>query len=371
MRSILCFFLLAASLFAGSCTDPASEVGLDLLGTETNLQAKTVPATSFSTSPLVDITGAAPRVLVGAVDDPMTGQITAHGFLDFAGDFSGTPSDDIKNVRLRLSRNYNFGDTLKTVQFRVHQILKEWDQAGLKSNTDLEFGPAIMTVITQDTLTTVDLPASWVDTNENTLRSDDFNSEFHGFALIEDGSGQVFGFNSGSTVLLITSANGSTTYTVNSTYTQIDRSRPSDPPGEFLLFQDGSGPAIQVDFAFKEFVNHPINGMELIFRVDTVATQSAPENFVRPLQQILQLVAVPSDGTNAAVLIGQAQLSDEQYRFAGKDVSVFFQSVFFGDQDYARLELRAPVANHSLNAMLFHGTDAPDLSPQATIILSL
>lgn len=370
MRSILFFFLLATPLVMVSCSDPVSDVGLDLLGSEVNLQTKMAQVTSFSASELVDITGSAPRVLVGAVDDPLTGQIVTHGFLDFAGDFSGAPSDSVTRVQLKLSRNYNFGDTLATVQFELHQILKEWDHTGRRSNTGLDIGPAIMTVTNQDTLTIVDLPDSWISENERVLRSADFETEFHGFALIESGSGQVVGFTSTRTALEVTSSGGLTTYNVSSTYTQIERTRPSDTPSGFLLFQDGAGPAIELDFAFDEFENQPINGVELVFNVDTAASQAAPENFIRPLPQILQLVAVPLDDADPAVLVGQATISDSAYRFSERDVSIFFQRVFFGSQQYSRLELRAPIVNHSLNAALFHDADAPDLSPRATIILS-
>ena len=370
MRSILFFFLLAAPLMVVSCSDPVSDVGLDLLGSEVNLQTKTAQVSSFSASTLVDITGSAPRVLVGSVDDPLTGQIATHGFLDFGGDFSGAPSDSISRVQLKLSRNYNFGDTLATVQFELHQILKEWNHIGRRSDTGLDVGPAIMTVTIQDTLTIVDLPDSWVSENETVLRSADFETEFHGFALIENGSGQVVGFTSTRTVLEVTSSGGLTTYNVSSTHTQIERMRPSDAPSGFLLFQDGAGPAIELDFAFDEFENQPINGVELVFSVDTDASQAAPENFVRPLPQILQLVAVPPDDTDPAVLVGQATINDGTYRFSERDVSVFFQRVFFGSQQYSRLELRAPIVNHSLNAALFYDADAPDLSPRATIILS-
>ena len=370
MRSILFFFLLAAPLIVVSCSDPVSDVGLDLLGSEVNLQTKTAQVSSFSASPLVDITGSAPRVLVGSVDDPLTGQIATHGFLDFGGDFSGAPSDSISRVQLKLSRNYNFGDTLATVQFELHQILNEWNHIGRRSDTGLDVGPAIMTVTTQDTLTIVDLPDSWVNENESVLRSADFETDFHGFALIENGSGQVVGFTSTRTVLEVTSSGGLTTYNVSSTHTQIERMRPSDTPSGFLLFQDGAGPAIELDFAFDEFENQPINGVELVFSVDTDASQAAPENFVRPLPQILQLVAVPLDDTDPAVLVGQATINDGAYRFSERDVSVFFQRVFFGSQQYSRLELRAPIVNHSLNAALFYDADAPDLSPRATIILS-
>lgn len=373
MRPIFSYLLFLLLVLA-ACTDPTSDVGLDLLGESVNLNTQTVPPTSFSPSSLVDITGAAPRVLVGAADDPVTGQTEASGFLDFAGEFSGAPSDAISAVQLRLARDYDFGDTTGVLQFSLHQVLSEWDQSGLKANTALTVGPEIhsVNVTTRDTLITIDLPTSWVDANENVLRSDNFGSEFYGFAFIDNGSQQVAGFNSASTTLVVTSAAGTTTFTVSSTYTKFDRKTDPDPPDDLVLFQDGTGPAIALDFDLKAFFSgRSINGAVLTFSADTISSQDTPPNFVRPLLHRLQLVAVTFDQEAPAILVGEADLSDEgKYRFSGQDLSVFFQSVFLGTLDYEYLELRAPVINNGLNTVLLYGMNAGDLSPRATFISS-
>jgi hypothetical protein len=371
MRPICCYLLLSLLVLA-ACTDPTSDVGLDLLGDSANPNIKTFLSKSFSPSSLVDITGAAPRVLVGAADDPLTGQIEASGFLDFAGKFSGAPSDAISAVQLRLVRDYDFGDTTGVLQFSLHQVLAEWDQSGLKANTALTFGPEIINVnvTTRDTLITVDLPVSWIDANENVLRSDNFGAEFYGFAFINNDSEQVAGFNSASTTLVATSTAGPTTFTVSSTYTKFERKTEPDPPDDLVLFQDGTGPAIALDFDLHAFLSGlSINGAVLTFSADTVASQNTPPNFVRPLLHRLQLVAVTSDPEAPAILVGEADLSDEgKYRFSGQDLSVFFQSVFLGTLEYEYLELRAPVINNGLNTVLLHGINAGDLSPRATFI---
>ncbi len=373
MRPICCYLLFSLLVLA-ACTDPTSDVGLDLLGESVNLNTKTVPSTSFSPSSLVDITGAASRVLVGAADDPLTGQVEASGFLDFAGEFSGAPSDAISAVQLRLVRDYDFGDTTGVLEFSLHQVLAEWEQSGLKANTALTIGPEIINVnvTTRDTLITIDLPASWIDANENLLRSDNFGSDFYGFAFIDNGSGQVAGFNSTSTTLVATSTAGPTTFTVSSTYTKFDRKTEPDPPDDLVLFQDGTGPAIALDFDLKAFFSdQSINGAVLTFSADTIASQNTPSNFVRPLLHRLQLVAVTSDQDAPAILVGEASLSGEgKYRFSGQDLSVFFQSVFLGTLEYEYLELRAPVINNGLNTVLLHGMNAGELSPRATFISS-
>ena len=371
MRSFLVFFLLPVILIVASCTNPVSDVGLDLLEGETSPQVKTTPATSFSASGLADITGNAPRVLVGSVDDPLAGRVSANGFFDFTGTFDGTSSESITRVQLKLSRNYNFGDTTVAAQFSLHQILAEWSESGLRSDAELKIGPAILTVTTLDTLTTVELPTSWINENERTLRSSEFEKEFHGLALIESGSGHVVGFNSALTTLELTSSNGSTTYKVGSTYTQVKRMSPPKVPDGFILFQDGIGPTIEMEFDFDELKNRPINGAILSFSADTLTNQATPPNFSRPLPRTLQLIAVPSDDTASAILVGQSTIDDSgEYLFSGSDVSLFFQRALLGSQEYKHLELRAPADQHSLNAVLLHDTHAGDLSPRVTIFLS-
>lgn len=369
-----CCYLLFSLLVLAACTDPTSDVGLNLLGESGSLHTQTLTATSFSPSSLVDITGAAPRVLVGGADDPLTGQVEASGFLDFAGEFSGAPSDAISAVQLRLVRDYDFGDTTGVLQFSLHQVLAEWDQSGLKANTALTIGPEIINVnvATRDSLIMIDLPASWIDANENLLRSDNFGSEFYGFAFIDNGSEQVVGFNSTSTTLVATSTAGPTTFTVSSTYTKFDRKTEPAAPDEFVLFQDGTGPAIALDFDLEfYFSDRSINGAVLTFSADTIASQHTPPNFVRPLLHRLQLVAVTSDQEAPAILVGEADLTGEgKYRFSGQDLSVFFQSVFLGTLEYDYLELRAPVINNGLNTVLLYGINAGNLSPRATFISS-
>jgi len=235
----------------------------------------------------------------------------------------------------------------------------------------LNIGPAILTVTSQDTLTTVNLPASWISENETVLRSSEFESEFYGFALIGSSNNRVVGFNATRITLELTSSSGSTIYTVGSTYTQVKRMRSSTSPEGLILFQDGAGPTIEMNFNLDEFKNTPINSATLSFSADPHTSQVAPANFIRPPPQTLHLVALSSDDTTPPVLVGQAEINDNgEYHFSGIEVSIFFQRILFGSQEYEHFELRSPVENHSLNAILLHGINSGDLSPRITIILS-
>jgi len=366
MRSIrlICVSLL---LIVAACTDSVSEVGLDLLEDETSAKITTTPVVSFTSSSQADITGSSPRVLVGAVDDLLTGQISANGFLDLESTFDGAPSEKITGARLIFTTNYRFGDTLSSVQLGLHEVLKQWNDAGLESDTQLNTGPEILTAIITGSRVAIDLPESWIQGNEELLKSDEFDSEFHGFALIHHEGGQVIGLNSMASSLEVVAASDTYSYPISSTLTQIKRISPAQVPSGYVLFQDGAGPRIDLTFDLKAFENQPINGA--IVHVHALPSQSIPEHFVRPAPDSLYLFAVPINDTISPFRVGVAQLDEGEYRFAGAVVSVFIQSIVFGTQEVKRLELRAPREVNSLNAVLLYGTTSGKLAPSLTMIL--
>jgi len=363
--------LISATLVLTSCSDPVSDVGLDLLEDETSARIHTIAPTSFSISSRVDITALASRVLIGSADDPVTGKISANGYFDFEGTFVGSPSEDITSARLILTRDYSYGDTLSSVQVTLHPILNSWDATKLESSSSLNLGEPILTTFVFGIQTIIDLPESWIRENENDLKSEDFESIFHGFALINAGSAQIVGFNSSNSLssLEVVSASGTTSYTVSSTYTQVDRMSPEQTPSGFLLFQDGSGPGIEIVFDFETFDSEPINGAIFSFPAFTLADFPTPEHFVRSAPDSLQLFAVPLDESVQPFIIGVARMDQGEYRFASSIINVFIQSLLFGSQEIRHLEIRAPLANHSLDAVLFHDQDSGDLSPTLTLIL--
>ena len=366
----LCFFIVAI-LVLTSCSDPVSDVGLDLLEDETSARVETVVPTTFSVSSRVDNTARVSRVLVGSVDDPVTGNLSASGFLDFEGTFVGAPSEEISSARLILTRDYSYGDTLSFVEFSLHQILDPWDATQLESASSLKTGEAIATTSVLGIRTIIDLPQSWIREHENDLRSADFDSLFHGFALMETDGRQVVGFNSSNSSISfeVISASGTTSYTVNSTYTQIDRMSPAQAPSGFLLFQDGSGPGVEIMFDLDRFGSEPINGAMFSFPAFTLTDFPTPDHFVRPVPDSLQLFAVPLDETIQPFILGTARINEGEYRFSSRIITVFVQSLLFESQEIQHLELRAPLDNHSLDAILLYGKDSGDLAPTLTMIL--
>ncbi len=361
------FVCLLLILVVAACSDPVTDVGLDLLEDEISATVRLAPVLSLSESSRTDITGSTPRVLVGAVDDPLTGQIFANGFMDFEGTFGGAPSETINEARLIFSRNYQYGDTLTPVQIGLHQILAEWNDTGLESDTELNIGPEIFTVTISDLRSSINLPESWVRDNEDLLKSDDFESKFHGFALIQHESRHVIGLNAATSFLEVITSATTDRYQVSSTLTQVKRMSPAQTPSGYVLFQDGAGPFIDFTVNLESFENQPINGA--IIRFHALTDQSTPEHFVRPTPDSLSLFAVPTDDAVLPFPVGVAQRNEGEYRFSGSLVNVFIQSILFGTQEVKHLELRAPRQINSLSAVLLYDLDGQELAPSLTMIL--
>ncbi len=365
------FLLLPILVLA--CTDPISNVGLDLLDEEGGPEARSVETSLFAASPLVDITGAAPRVLAGQVDDPLAGNIFATGYVDFSGSYEQASTDTITQVAIRLARNYMYGDTTAAVTLTVHDITGHWHAIGLKADTSLAMGAAIATAsfAASDTLVSVPLPATWISKFESTLKSADFDTLFHGFAFEGAGNAAIVGFNfSGSSLQVVTSAD-TTSYAMTRSFSRIVRTGLPPLPEGALLFQDGAGPSVQLNFALTEFLDTPINGAILEIPADTVQSTWTPPNFARPLVRELNLVAVGDDPSAPALFLAKTTISsDGVYRFSSADLVAFFQGVIFGTVDYTYLELRAPVPDNTLNVVLLPYGISEDLAPKVHIILS-
>ena len=368
------FAVLLLPLILVACTDSVSDVGIDLLGSEYGPNARSVELTEFGVSNLQDYTGGAPRVLAGRVDDPLAGVIDAVGYVDFSGGFSATDTSSIRLVELVLSRSYVYGDTTNTVTLDIHNMAESWNPSGLQADTVLSAGDlaASVTFAPTDTQVTAVLPASWLDQYNPTLRGTDMDSLFHGFRLSGSQGNAIGGFRLTGSSLRLTTTGGTTYFALSQTFTGIRRHGASVLPDNTILFQDGAGPVIKLDFDLAEFADVPINGAVVTVTADTVEGTLAPAGFLRPQIRELQLVAVPEDITKPATLLAQSSLnSDGTYRFVNTDLTTFLQLVFIGAESYSYMELRAPVPDNSLDIALLYNASAAMLAPQAYIILSL
>lgn len=283
-----------------ACDDP-SNVGLGLVGEEGGApETATLPlgsATTVADDTLDDVTGAAPRVLAGAVLDPLVGRITADATIDVAS----TSTDDHEEVSaatLELTPNYVYGDTLAPVRLRLRDMPEDFDPADLTADTTLEAAAPIREFTFQptDTLVTVDLPPSWVRDNSEVLLDTAFAENFHGFRLEAVSEEAVVGF-AGTAALRVVADDdtlrfGGTSGNKTFTHIETDRSQATTTEGRLLL-QDGTGLDVRFDISRGDMLEAfggaaALNRSMLRFPVDEDPPRPA-SSFIRPAPEAVVL----------------------------------------------------------------------------------
>lgn len=291
-------------LFA-ACDDPSS-AGLELIDDQGSRPIVIVePASAADEEAVRDETGALARVLVGEVADPVTGTVAATGFFDFSEPVNPTSAfrnGPVTAVTLVLPIDYIFGDSVTTGSLVLSDMPEEWSSAGVPADSSLDVGSEV--VSTQfsptDGSITVELPATWLDANEEMLRSAGSDTLFHGFALSTVGLDAVVGLEVENVVLRVVSGGETLEFPVNRILTLTERMADPTLPAGTLLVQDTAGPgvALTFDLTDNDLATAVINRSEIRLTVDTVVvTQNLPANFVRPLAVRLQLQAVTTSGS--------------------------------------------------------------------------
>ncbi|MDE2833393.1 MAG: hypothetical protein OXM02_02615 [Bacteroidota bacterium] len=364
-------FSAAILLFAAAaCTDTVSDVGVDLLGTEFGPSARSLALTEIAPSGLADYTGGLSRVLAGRVDDPLAGTIDATAYIGFSGAFTAGDTSTTRSAELILSRSYLYGDTLASLTLDIFNLADLWDPTGYQADTTLMTGDRVtsVTFAAADTQVTAPLPRSWLDRYDTVLRGARVDSLFRGFSLSASQGNAVVGFRLTGSRLRLNTTGGTVSFDLSRTFTGVQRSGAPMIPDNTILFQDGAGPVIKLKFGLKAYEDVPINGAVVTVTADTLEGAMAPPGFLRPQIQQLQLVAVPSDTTQPATFLGEAERNTQgTYRFQSADLTTYLQRVLVGSETFAYLEIRAPVPDNSLDVALLH-TQGP--APQAHIILS-
>ena len=361
----------ALALWFAACTEPVSDLGSDLLGGDLDPDVERLTPTVFASGAFTDITGAASRVLSGTVDDPMMGAVSATAHLDFNVGYLGTAPDGLLGASLVLRRDYLYGDSTDMLTLAVHDILESWTSPGITADTLLPMGPEVtsFTFLSADSLVEVPLPDSWVTAYEDTLLSRDADSLFHGLALVPVSGQSVVGFTGISSVLELYAANDTTEFAVHSTLTMTDRTAPAMPPESSVVMQDGAGPSVRIEFDLGGLTQQPINGAVLLMQVDTLANQEVPPDFVRPMLEVLRLVAV-FDPEAPAIFLAEARMNEEGFlSFGGAELTAYVYRTVFGLEEPLYYELRAPVLDNSLSTIVLHDLSGEDTAPELRLIL--
>ena len=368
--SRLRLFGLVSLMVTVGCTDPASDLGSDLLGMDQEPEVLPVAPTLFASKPFADITGQAARVLLGTVDDPLMGSMSATAALEFDLGFPDA-APEVTGAEIFLRRTYLYGDTTSMLTVAVHDILESWNATGVKADTTLVLGPQVTThtFLSSDSTVTILMPQEWVSLYADTLEHAEADSLFHGLALVPVSGNAIGGYINTRIRLDLHSADDTTMFDYSTSVTMTQRQTEPALPEHRIAFQDATGPTVQLNFDFSGLDSHPINGAVLLVYVDTLAMNEAPMDFVRPVLNELNLVAV-RDEDAPALLVSTAQLSDDGiYAFSGSDMAVFFYQVLFGVEEYLYLELRAPVLENSISSLVLHDVGAEQMAPELRLIL--
>jgi hypothetical protein len=288
------------------------------------------------TPPVTGDNGAASawRVLVGSVDDPLAGTITANGYVDFFGlsrvpsSFYQLPPEQLR-AQLKMTRSYQHGDTTATLNVALYDLTEEMDARDATSNQTFPRAATPIRTVSfsaNDSLITIDLPTEWIADNIEALRDttdagDAFEERFHGFQLATEAGGAVMGFGRGTLRLELSGVADSVAtvaYPGRQLFSHVERSAAPPPPDARQVMVGGVGQAVQFSFDFAappldSLDNAPVNRVDLILPVDTTAwSQNRPANFVRPNTEAeYRLLATRADDAPPCSDVTTAALTPE------------------------------------------------------------
>ena len=268
------------------------------------------------------------RMLVGTVDDPLTGPLTADAYVDVRSPVVlpdtvlNAPPESL-DVELTLQPSYVHGDTTSTVTFAVLDVDDEMEVVGATSDQTFPASPirdaggqAVTTAFTanRDSVISIPLPQQWVADNVDVLKDTTdggraFADAFHGFRLEARGGNAIVGFNRSSTALEIQRADGdlSSQFTALKQFTHVARTGEKPTVDDRFIAVDGLGETFAFTFNFDAppldtLSGAFVNRASIIAPVDTTAwTEMRPADFVRPRSGLgFRTVARLSDTLNAA-----------------------------------------------------------------------
>lgn len=380
--------LISVSLLFG-CTDDPSGVGLGLVDAQVGQPfVLTIGAEKFESRDEADITGGfigidaggntsrfgATRVLSGLTDDPELGTIDVKGYVDFLA--FEIPGEEFKNgtvssVSLILDIDYVYGDTLSPVVFQLSEIQADWPAVNRRADTTLAVGPVItqFTVNPQDDLVTVQIPNSWIQTNEVMLRSETLSDDFHGFQLSRVEGNAVLGFTaSGKSAFKIATPGDTLTLSVDRLLSTITRT-PADVTTEYILLQDGFGVIdFVVDLEREKLMDNSIH--QAIFRLQTASPSlTTPANFVRPSISEIYLIAITGQEERREFLASGEIDNSGSFSFRSDDINIAMQNAVRGIGDFVRFEFEVPVKDASLDVAFF-GRDLDVDGPRIIFVVT-
>ncbi|MBX2818846.1 MAG: DUF4270 domain-containing protein [Rhodothermaceae bacterium] len=397
-RFFLSLFVTALLAFS-ACEDPSSVGLVDDAGG--NAIVDELPISSFNSTPISGVNSGTDRILMGQVNDPVLGEITATGYLDFT--LSNRPADDYLNgevdsliLNLTLDTLYTYGNSSEPVTFDVYEISTAYDVVTepeeLPEQDVIKLFEFSVTPGTR--LVSVPFPDDWIERNNQLLRpaipevfsENAFNTDFHGLKFVPT-SGNAFirilG-NSTSSFLRGVEVTADTTdtdpfvnYLAGNSITAYDQITEPQLPDQRVLLHSDVGANIEFDLDLSQITDFAgVNRAALEVQFDTT-TFSAVESFIRPSVGSLTLVGIVADSLentvealeacgvpNVSVCILSNSRITNQSTFTFDD-SRFRNEVerrFMGLDVFKHYEIRFPIPN-AANAIIFHDMNSEENPP--------
>ena len=380
--------LAALALLLGACQDP-SGVGLSLIGDETSdPNATLVAADSLFFSDRAELTGGfannlgtplQTRALVGALQDGILGDTRATAYLDTreVPQPDGFQDRPLEEVQIRLRRGEVYGDTLASIPVEIRRITANWNPDGLPSDTTLATGPVIGTgtLVTQDSIATLDLPSEFVAANQALLR-DSLDTQFEGFQITTPegmAPGAVAAFNvAASQIRLIGQAyeddgeamRDTVFYPIVEVFTSLEREPPAAIDGRRLL-RDGASEAFALRFDLEDFEQLPLANAGLRIPVDRALLETN-DGVNRPILSSFNLFAVREDSSRTLLVENVALQEDaDELVLRGRDFTTEVQAQLLGAREAVHFELVPPPGVLTLGVLPIVAEDEPIPNPDS------
>ncbi len=335
------------------CDDP-SNVGQGLLDAQAgDTRVVSLLPNSISVGDRSDPTGGnaasgAVLSLMGVVDDPVRGQMTSRGFLDFvpSSQFgSEFLSATVDWAELSLNLDYRYGDTTGVVQFDLYEVPSDWQSTDVDAGSSIDLGPKIDSyeVAVQEGIATFTLPPAWVQDYDAILRDGSFSDVFHGFAMVPTQGQAIVGFRFSDSSLRASATPGDTVAFALSKVGSLTDMPDGDPSSGRVFLGDGSPGGVDIRFALEgaDFEQSLIHRVIVNLNPEDVAA-SYPPGFARPLPAVLGLEAVSEDGETRLEIAEVAVNTDGRFVMDNTTLTNVFQSANLGRSVLDRFELDFP-----------------------------
>jgi len=370
--------LLALLLLLPACDDP-TQIGIDLVDAQAgDTEVVTLPPSLHELSGVGDITGGtntsgAFRALFGKVADPVAGNFSMEGYIDFvnsnnvSASFTGSP---VTLADLELNVDYVYGDTTSQLTVDVYEIDEAWESTDARADTFVVARTLVTSTTLHPTKGTIhiDLPSAWVSSKDAVFRSGAFLDEFHGFAFKVSQGNAVLGVHYSESSIRASSVPGDTVnFSMSKTLSASSFLNGSQNQSYYAL-RDGAAETLALRFAIDNEQFGQASVHRAIIRLNTEDVSALyPAGFVRTGISSVGLRAVAIDGVTT-LNVGTVDIFENGViSFDSVTLSNIIQSANLGNSGLDRFEIYFPVELSTVEMLALKKGLPATFGPRAVI----